>query len=431
MWAVTTWPPDVVEPALASAAGPEPGPGAPGIERLEPEAQPRSLVGRVADGATLLGLFLAPLYGKGLGGLTGLAYADIALGFAFMVRCVDLLFTGVRRVSLVRHSFVLGLIGLFTADGIITGLIDGRNPMEWEFIRITIAIVTTVVLVATYGDQEHRERQAKKHLIIAFVVGTIVLALSSFGGPRLAGRPLGWSTHPNALGHSCMMGVFAAIWLWDDARTRTERLVWMGVAGLNFIAIMNSGSRGGFIGVAAAGAIYLWRCGDRKLTLAGIVVVLMSVSLVAGGVVKLGDTNPVTRLLTQTQEDSASGLSDQARHQLLATDLQRIADHPIIGNGFKDIWLVHVAYLQPMVGAGVVGGLVAIFYGLGMLLLPFITRRRDLALACLCTAVAIAWLMTNIFTLRDQWALIAIAFASAESISVLGRDRRDLRNVLA
>ena len=400
----------------------------PGIVRLEPPAQPRSLIGKGADGITLLGLFLAPLYGKGLFGLNGLAYADIALGLAFLVRSVDVVISGIRGEAIRRHSFLLGMIAVLLVDGEVTAFLAGRSPIEWEFLRIIIATVTTILLVATYGTQD---RAAKRQMILAFTAGTFVLACTSFGGYRLAGRPLGWSTHPNALGHSCMMGIFASIWLWDNAKGRLERWAAVGAAGLNFIAVMNSGSRGGFIGVALAGLIYLVRCGDRRYTIAAIVGALVAVGVLFSGAVQLGANNPITRLTSQSKDNSSSGLSDQARHAQLREDMDHINAHPLIGNGFKDIWKVHIAYLQPWVGAGAIAGLVAMAIGAAMFLLPFITKRSDLALACGATAVATAWLMTNIFTLRDQWAFVAIAFASAESISVLGRDRRDRRALLS
>jgi O-antigen ligase len=345
-----------------------------------------------------------------------------------MARVVDLAISGIRGLSLRRHSFLLGMMGLLTLDGVITALIAGRNPIEWEFDRIIVATVTVVLLAATYGTQD---RAAQRKMLLAFGLGTIVLALTSFGGPRLVGRPLGWSVHPNGLGHSCMMGVFACVWLWDNTSDRVLRWAWAGAALLNVVAVMNSGSRGGFLGIALAGLIYLVRCGDRRLTLLGIVAALLAVAVLFSGAVKLGENNPITRLTSQNESNSSGALSDQARQEQLHSDLQRITDHPLVGNGFKDIVLVHVAYLQPWVGAGAVAGLVAMFIGAAMFLLPFVTRRRDLALACGCVAVATAWLMTNIFTLRDQWIFVAIAFASAESISVLGKDRRDRRGALS
>ena len=409
-----------VEPAEVA----QPGPPAPPEEAAQ---RPRSMIGRAADWTTLLGVFLAPLYGKAIGGINGIAYADIALGLAMMIRVVDLLMGGVRPGIIKRQSFLLGLMSVIAVDGIVTALIAGRNPLQWEFDRIIIATVTTVLLVATYGTQD---RAARRHIVVAFVTGATVLAFTSFGGLRLNGRPLGWSTHPNALGHSCMMGTFAALWLVDNSSKRLERLCWAGAAGLNVIAIMNSGSRGGFLGLAAGGLVYLLRSGNRRMKLGAIFCAWMAVAIVMGGIVHLPANNPITRLLTSHQANTSSGLSDQARNQLLADDLAKITHHPILGVGFHDIWLVHVAYLQPWVGAGAAAGLMGMLIGLAMLLLPWVTRRRDVALACAATAVAIAWLMTNIFTLRDQWIVIALAFANADSISVLGRSREDRREAL-
>ena len=58
-------------------------------------SSPRSLLGRSADYLTVLGMFMAPLYGKRVGNsITAPAYADLVLGLALMARGVHLLTVG-------------------------------------------------------------------------------------------------------------------------------------------------------------------------------------------------------------------------------------------------------------------------------------------------------------------------------------------------
>jgi hypothetical protein len=419
-----TWPRE-----LADAGDDDPGAeGAVPTEVRPSEPIHRSTIGRIADVTFLLGTFLAPLYGKRFGGLTGgVTYADVALALAIMVRLVDLVISGIRWEIMRRHSFLLGMTGLFGVIGLVTGFLAGRNPIEWEFIRIVIFTWMTVALVATYGTQD---RKAMRQILMVYVFGTTVLALSSFRGYQIAGRPLGWSIHPNALGHSVMMGTFAAVWLWDNAKRTPEKWLWAGAAGLNVLALMRSGSRGGFLGIALGGLVYLVRRGDRRLTLAAVLGACALVVIFGSGAITLPANNPIARLVNQGESNSSGALADQARHAQLDSDLARINAHPLLGDGFKDIALVHVAYLQGWVGAGAFAGLVMMMVGLAMFLLPFVTRRRDMALACGAVAVATAWAMTNIFTLRDQWIFLAIAFSSAQSISVLGSEYHERRREL-
>jgi hypothetical protein len=392
------------------------------VERLEQVPPPRSLIGRVADYLTLAGIFAAPLYGKGIGGLTGIAYADIILGFAALARGVHLLTAGLRLHTLQRHSFLLGTMGLFAFLGIVSAFVNRTNPLEWGFVRTVIATLGSVIIVATFGDQGPR---ARKELLTAFGLGTVVLALSSFTGLQIQGRSLGWSVHPNALGHSCMMGTATAAWLWDNTRKPLQRVFWSGAVFLNLVGIMNSGSRGALLGVWVGAMMYFALRGNRRLNLAAIGGTFLMIMILAVGIVHLPESNPLNRLLNAGSKTSTAQYSDQARTQLLNEDIARIDAHPFFGDGFNDIVNVHVAYLQGWVAAGALAGLVTMLVGLAMFLLPLLSRRRDLALACGATAVSVAWLFTNIFTARDQWLYLAIVFSTAQSISVLGPRRRE------
>jgi hypothetical protein len=414
-----TWDTDL-DAVPADDDGPDPRMAA-AIERLEPEALPRTLPGRVADYIMLAAVVAAPLYGKGIGGnLTGLKYADMVLGLAGLARGVHLATAPVKSVR--RYSFLLGMMGLFAGLGVISGFANGTNPLAWAFIRVLIGSLGSVFLVATYGDQGPR---ARRELVTAFAWGCIILSLTSFTGLKLQGRALGWSVHPNALGHSVMMGLFAAVWLWDNANRPLHRWFWAGAIFLDSIAIMRSGSRGALLGIWVGAMFYFALRGNRRLNLAAIITTWFIIIVLAAGIVHLPATNPLSRLLSQGQSNSTGALSNQARSDLLKSDMARIDASPFFGDGWSDIVNVHVAYLQGWVAAGAAASLVTMIIGLAMLILPLLTRRRDLALACGASAIAVAWVFTNIFTARDQWLFIAIAFGSAQSVTVLGPRRRE------
>ena len=145
--------------------------------------------------------------------------------------------------------------------------------------------------------------------------------------------------------------------------------------------------------------------GNRRLNLFAIGATFLAVMVLLVGIVHLPENNPLARLLTQGQQNSTATYSDQARSQLFQDDLARIDAHPFFGDGFSDIVNVHVAYLQGWVAAGALAGLVTMIVGLAMLILPLVTKRRDLALSCGAAAIAVAWLFTNIFTAREPMAV--------------------------
>ena len=53
-----------------------------------------------------------------------------------------------------------------------------------------------------------------------------------------------------------MMGCATAVWLWDNARKPLHRWFWAGAVFLNLAAIMNSGSRGGLLGIWVAAMFF-------------------------------------------------------------------------------------------------------------------------------------------------------------------------------
>ena len=380
-------------------------------------ASAAALLGRIADGLTVAGLFFVPIYVPNIGGAYGIVASDVLLGLAAMARGVHIAAAGVSRKAIYRQSYLLGVLGVFALAGVVAQFANHQNPIIWAYLRVVIATAGSVLLVATFGGDDWAANRFR--LVRAFGLGCFVLALSSLQGAALQGRPIGWSIHPNALGHSCVMGLFAAIWLVDNVKGRYERMFWAASAVACLYAIMQSGSRGGLLGLWAGGVLYLALRGNLRAIVGAIAATWFAVLLVAGGVVTLPASNPINRLFN---EETGSGLSNDARRDLLDEDFEIIGKSPIFGGGFADDDLVinvHVVYLQGWVAAGAVAGFCLMLIGATMLFLPFVTQRKDLALACGCAAVAVAWLFTNILNLRDQWLFIAIAFAGARSISVL------------
>jgi O-antigen ligase len=383
-------------------------------------ASVRDLLGWTADALTLSGFLLSPLFVPNLGGRFGITLSDILLGFAALARGLHLLTAGIRPAAVRRHSFLLGLLGVFSVSAILGSFAHHTNPLAWPFDRMVIATVGAVLLIGTFGGTDWAANRYR--LVRAYAIGCTVLGFSSLYGISANGRAFGYSIHPNALGHSCVMGVAAGVWLIDNARSRNQRLLWAGAVLLNLVGIMQSGSRGALLGLFVGVVIYLALRGDAQLRVAAIAATWLAVMVLLTGVVQLSANNPLQRLVSN---EASTTYSNEARQDLLAQDFEIIADDPMWGVGFDDNELiinVHVVYLQGWVGAGAIGGFMLMLLGVTMLLLPFLMARRDLALACGTAAIATAWLFTNILTLRDQWLFIAVVFGSARSISSLRKD---------
>jgi hypothetical protein len=388
-----------------------------------------SFLRRTGDVLTLAGALAAPSYGKGIGGINGIKYADIILGLAVLARVAQALIDGVPREGFRRQSVLLTLLTVFGLFGLLTATVN-HQFLSWSFIRIMIATAGTAVLLAVYGDGTD-----VRPIVSAFALGTAVLALSSFTGPRIGGRSLGWSSHPNQLGHSCMIGVFAAAWLHDNAASPWMRRLWLAVAALDLVAINRSGSRGALLGLAAGGVLYIWLRGNARVRVGAVAAVWVVLLVIPTRIVVVPRGNPIGRLLTSSAPNTSAGASDRQRDTLLSASWRLVESHPIFGTGVKNIDLsqgtggtfkgidqVHLVYLQGWIAAGVLGGFALMLIGAILVVMPFGRAPRHVALACAGTAIATAWGFTNVLTLRDQWIMVAAIFATAPPLpSVLTR----------
>jgi hypothetical protein len=380
-----------------------------------------SLIGRIADLLMLLGVVLAPNAGLAIGGRLGFGFVDLVLGFAAIARGFHLIIEGIPIGGLRRQSFLLGLLSVFSVSAVVSSLVIDGPPLI--LITVIVATLGTGLLVATFGKGGVVEPERDLlRLAQALGVGVAILAISCFLGPKsVEGRAIGFAIHPNALGHSCVMGVAVAVWLWDNAKTTRGRRGWAFVALLNVAAVMQSGSRGGLLALAVGVVAYLALRGNLRLRLAAIAGAWLMVFVVVAGIIRIPAENPIQRLVSSSP---SSQYSNEARRGLLEEDLENIGEAPVFGKGYDTVVDVHVVYFQGWIGGGAVDGFILMLLGTTMLLLPLWQRPRDLALAAGAAGIAVAWLFTNILTARDQWIFVALAFATARSISVLRPDRR-------
>lgn len=374
---------------------------------------PGSFLRRTGDVLTLTGAALAPLYGKGFGGATGhFKYADVVMGLAVLVRIGQGITEGLPRYGMRRQSVVLGLLVAFAVSGLVSGFVNDQ-PLAWDYIRTVIATLGTVFLVSVYGDGKNLIPVLK-----ALAFGTAVLALSTFfSGARLEGRAIGWSSHPNQLGNSCMVGMFAAGWLFDNAKTSKQRWFWAAVVALDAVAVDRSGSRGALLGVFGAVLVYLWLRRSNVYRLAAVFAVWAAVLVLVSGLVTLPPSNPLSRYLTQSGHNTASSISDQARVAALKDDWHQASSSPVWGVGFKDNTNINGVWLQAWLGAGAVGAFIFVMLNVLLLIGAFGHRPRDQAVVCGGIALAIAWAFTNLLTIRDMWIYMTVMFAIAPPLS--------------
>ncbi len=360
------------------------------------------LVARAADLMTLIAVGMAPNLGLRVGSFP---LTEFFVAFALLGRALQFIGGGIDRMELKKHGFLFAITGICCIGGLVTDTFYG-DPVNFDLARAVFTAVGGVLLVATYGTTDARRKQ----LVTAFAIGGLVLSLSAWTS-SVNGRALGFSTHPNLLAHSCLMGLFAALYVADRAPTRFWFWAWRGAAGLALAAIFISGSRGTLLGAGVGLVTYCLLGKQYKLiVMVGLIAYLLGALMVVG-IVAVPNDSAIGRL------GSGGAAADEQRSEGLKDNLNTIEHFPVFGLGFEpqpdprsNYLYSHVVYLQAWIACGVVGGVAIILLGLVMIFLPFGQRRPALALACGAMGVAIAWFVTNIFLARDQWIFLTLVF---------------------
>jgi len=297
---------------------------------------------------------------------------------------IALLTSGVAAVSLVmerwRDRKSLG----FPPEMVICCLL-----LAWSFMTLPVsywpagslatltdAYIKAVMLfwlLANVITTEHRLRVIRTVLIVCSVpvAGT---ALSNFLAgrflpddkvvARITGYGQGLSANLNDLALMLNLLLPLTIALFLSTTSKLVRSLCVAVITINILGIIVTFSRGGFLGLATIGVVYVLqmirrRGADRVWAFAVVIAAVMTVPLLP--------SEYVDRLATVKSVESDPTGSSQARWRDNVAAAQFVAQHPIIGAGIgMDIlalnqirgnkWLkVHNVYLEYAVDLGIPG----------------------------------------------------------------------------
>lgn len=253
---------------------------------------------------------------------------------------------------------LLGWVAFSTAimllGGMFAMLVGVNDLADAEAELIAYATATTVTLLLAYLLNPTRRQLCL--MAAAYGVGGLVSCIIAFGQDDLV-RPLGLTTQSNHLGISAMLacGMWFALSL--SARRTVLRLLCLGAAGVAAYGVLESGSRAALGGtVAAIGLSLLGSKSGKWVTIGGTAVAGLVFALTTGRL-SLGEGNAVARFLGQ---DNSAVAADTERGYHYRIVEERIAEHPILGNGFGESRFGHSVYLQMWSIAGMLGILAAI-----------------------------------------------------------------------
>ncbi|HET7735959.1 MAG TPA: hypothetical protein VFK52_08305 [Nocardioidaceae bacterium] len=342
----------------------------------------------------VLGMFLAPMNDVRVGGPVTAADLLFALGFVLLAP------TLLRRRLEISQLFVLSWLVIFVLS-LLASVAAANSGISFNHLaRFMIAALVLPLAFMTW-----RPRQQLLVLMAAAYLAGVAVSVSyaatlGAGGPR----PFGLTTHPNFFGLTSVLGAALVPYVLQHFARRLRWAVWL--AGLLCVyGVWISGSRAAFVALVAVVVVYTLREASVFMGLAmaaaGTTLILFLDRLGSSG------NNAFGRILGG---GSAAG-SDYQREQAFEAAMDRIAAHPILGNGYEHAMEAHSIYLQVTTSIGVIG-LAAYVLLLAAMALPLLdTHRPNYRLAYPALTYALVGIFTNSFWDRFVWAVLALSLA--------------------
>lgn len=324
----------------------------------------------VAAVTTVRGWILVTMViGAGTVGLNSLrveslATADLFLLLAAAGVAIYAFQHGVRTPALLERStvgifliVVGGLLGTLYAEHSLTSL--------GLLASLVVGSYAVLALIAIWAPQPSEVRTVSG----AFVLGAVVSALFALtSGDE---RPAGLAIHSNHLGLVCVLALGPALALAWWSKASLQRVAWIVAAGLLMAGIVISGSRAGVLGASVVLLLMFLHMRTSAARFAIVSTILVAICVLYLGLVDVPGQDALTRSLPG---DASSQESDVGRNELLHRSLDRVAEHPLTGEGFESAGEAHNIYLQLWSSAGLLGLVGFVLLASGTLRVFF--RRR-------------------------------------------------------
>ena len=269
---------------------------------------------------------------------------------------------------------------------------------------------------------------------VALTQDKLDIMARSLSAPSEEGRVAGPVGDPNFWAQALLIAVPLAVWLARTAAGRRARWAWWAAAGLVLVCLLETGSRGGLLGLTAAAAILMWVEGGRVRRALWVLPLILAV-----GVLASGTAGRFSQLQGVIHPYSAQDTSLKGRFSENLAALHMLQDHPLTGvgpGGFPAEYLTyarplglddrteqrrpHDSYLEAGAEMGVPGFVVfAALMGAGALAIRrawrAATRLPDRRLAGAVGAALAAYALTAVFLHQGYpdylWLLLGLAGA--------------------
>ncbi len=251
---------------------------------------------------------------------------------------------------------------------------------SWKTLTdVYLKVVCIFFLLVNLLDTRARLRSILKLVVVWGAVLALDAIYSFRSGQftnnehRIQGLVSGIFGNPNDLAIALNLLIPLAAALALNSRG-WKRLFYVACAVVMGLGVVATFSRGGFLGLLAAGAVLLWKIGRGKRTAAA-----MGVLLVSGVFLTLMPSDYGNRLSTILASDQDKTGSSQERHELLKRAASVALHHPVTGVGIGNFHIysireksAHNAYLEVAAELGALGLLAYLV----LILAPLHSMRR-------------------------------------------------------
>ena len=367
-------------------------------------------LGRTGSGLLVVAFATAPLDSLRAIGPFSVALSDLLFVAGFVVLIPRLAATTLH----LPKAFLFGGIGLLTVGSLSALASDQPGYNSYRLVFVASGVVLLPVLL-TWWQPGHRTTIAAA---AAYTFGnTVSVAACLFEDPYMEGRYAGLTTHPNVFGLCQTLSIALAPFLLEAAPRRYRWIVCVGFL-ISAYGIWISGSRAALLSAVALTLLYpLFR---RSIPAALVVAALcLPAIVVVNRVAQNPDpSNALGRLLGGAPQ------SDEYRRAGAQTAVDQFLSHPLIGDGWESVWLVHNVYLQVAAAIGMLG-LVCFLFVLASILRPLIAVPRPYGLlAAPGLAAAMLGAVDPALGNRYIWCVVALAL-SADRLVALAEEPSD------
>lgn len=297
--------------------------------------------------------FTAPFNGVRVSSLV--AVSDVFLVLAVVAMLPPMVVRGREPLRSSSHEGVLVGIALITVGGMLGTLVASQPLASLAGIaKFALAAAGSVLAVRLWAPSAREVRW----FCSLWLGGAVVSSLWALTfGPRVVGRPLGLSTHPNHLGIVCLLAAGIALGLILGGRAPARGLSMVSLP-LLVVVLVASGSRAALLGFFVMAPTVAVLSSRLQLAVrAGVLAGVFGLALLTGAV-----DVPANSGLGRLFGDGSTPASDVSRIDHLSASVDRFERHPLTGEGFEFAQAAHNIYLQVLVAAGPLGliGLVVV-----------------------------------------------------------------------